>query len=258
MTLTAASSTATTFDLGLRPCALVSRVRARDPARPGVRVSAVLRPARGRLRLPRRSPGRSIEAGPTVDLALPQLLPVPRRRHPTTPNTEPGLTRLIRADRLAAALGMRSLWVKDDTGNPTHSFKDRVVAVALAAARELGFTGAAPARPPATWPTPSPPRPPRARLGLGRADPARRSSRRRSSPRPSTAARWSPSTATTTTSTGSPTELAAEHEDWAFVNVNVRPYYAEGSKTLGFEVAEQLGLAAARRRSSSRWRPARS
>ena len=37
------------------------------------------------------------------------------------------------------------------------------------------------------------------------------------------------------------TELAAEHEDWAFVNVNVRPYYAEGSKTLGYEVAEQLG-----------------
>ena len=36
-------------------------------------------------------------------------------------------------------------------------------------------------------------------------------------------------------------ELAGEHEDWAFVNVNVRPYYAEGSKTLGYEVAEQLG-----------------
>ena len=36
-------------------------------------------------------------------------------------------------------------------------------------------------------------------------------------------------------------ELAGEHEDWAFVNVNVRPYYAEGSKTLGFEIAEQLG-----------------
>ena len=52
------------------------------------------------------------------------------------------MTKLVRADQLAAELGMRTLWVKDDSGNPTHSFKDRVVAVALAAARELGFTGA--------------------------------------------------------------------------------------------------------------------
>ena len=69
-----------------------------------------------------------------------QLLPVPTDVAPH-PNTEPGLTRLIqrrpaRPRRWASA----ALWVKDDTGNPTHSFKDRVVAVALAAARELGFT----------------------------------------------------------------------------------------------------------------------
>ena len=79
-----------------------------------------------------------IEAGPKSIWRYRNLLPVPTdvTQHP---NTEPGLTRLIRADKLAAALGLRSLWVKDDTGNPTHSFKDRVVAVALAAARELGF-----------------------------------------------------------------------------------------------------------------------
>jgi threonine synthase len=179
-----------------------------------------------------------IEAGPRSIWRYRALLPVPSdvQRHP---NTEPGCTRLVRADRLAAALGVRTLWVKDDTGNPTHSFKDRVVAVALAAARQLGFTvlacpstgnlanavGAAAAR--AGWDSvvlvPS---------SLERAK-----------------------ILTTAVYDGSliavdgtyddvnrlATELAAEHEDWAFVNVNVRPYYAEGSKTLGFEVAEQLG-----------------
>src|SRR5919205_1184556 len=81
----------------------------------------------------------AIQAGPKSIWRYRQLLPVPSDVQ-SHPNTEPGLTRLIKADRLAAALGVRSLWVKDDTGNPTHSFKDRVVAVALAAARELGFT----------------------------------------------------------------------------------------------------------------------
>jgi threonine synthase len=56
------------------------------------------------------------------------------------PGMDPGLTRLVRAHHLGRELGIDKLWVKDDTGNPTHSFKDRVVAVALAAARELGFT----------------------------------------------------------------------------------------------------------------------
>ena len=97
---------------------------------------------------------------------------------------------------------MKNLWVKDDSGNPTHSFKDRVVAVALAAARELGFTVlacpstgnlanavAAAARP--------------GRHQDRRVHPRTTSSGRRSSPPRSTAARWSPSRATTTTSTGS-------------------------------------------------------
>ncbi|MGH3990742.1 MAG: threonine synthase, partial [Pseudonocardiaceae bacterium] len=79
-----------------------------------------------------------IESGPRSIWRYRGLLPVP---HDVDgyPNTQPGLTRMIRADRLASALGIDRLWVKDDTGNPTHSFKDRVVAVALAAARQLGF-----------------------------------------------------------------------------------------------------------------------
>ena len=52
---------------------------------------------------------------------------------------QPGFTKLVRADNLAAELGARAVWVKDDSGNPTHSFKDRVVAVALENARRLGF-----------------------------------------------------------------------------------------------------------------------
>jgi len=180
----------------------------------------------------------SIQAGPQSIWRYHQLLPVPPNTH-AHPNTEPGCTRLVRADRLAAALGVRSLWVKDDTGNPTHSFKDRVVAVALAAARELGFKVLA--------------CPSTGNLANAVAAAAAR-------------AGWDsivliPSSLeqakilTTAVYDGSlisvdgnyddvnrlATELAAEHEDWAFVNVNVRPYYAEGSKTLGFEVAEQLG-----------------
>ena len=54
-------------------------------------------------------------------------------------STDPGFTRLVDARNLAHDLGLRQLWVKDDSGNPTHSFKDRVVAVALSAARELGL-----------------------------------------------------------------------------------------------------------------------
>ena len=135
---------------------------------------------------------------------------------------------------------MRALWVKDERGNPTHSFKDRVVAVALAAAARDGLSRCWPARPPATWPTPWPRRP------RGRA------SARWCSSRPTSSRRRSSATAvyggTLVEVEGSyddvnrlASELADEREDWAFVNVNVRPYYAEGSKTIGYEIAEQLG-----------------
>jgi threonine synthase len=179
-----------------------------------------------------------IESGPLSIWRYRKLLPVPGNvdEHP---NTEPGLTRLIRADRLAKALGLRRVWVKDDTGNPTHSFKDRVVAVALAAARELGFRVLA--------------CPSTGNLANAVAAAAARAGWESVVLIPSSLERAK--VLTTAVYDGAlvavdgtyddvnrlATELAAEHEDWAFVNVNVRPYYAEGSKTLGYEVAEQLG-----------------
>jgi threonine synthase len=179
-----------------------------------------------------------IEAGPKSIWRYRNLLPVPSNVT-DYPNTEPGLTRLVRADRLAKALGVRRLWVKDDTGNPTHSFKDRVVGVALAAARELGFRVLA--------------CPSTGNLANATAAAAARAGWRSVVLIPSSLERAK--VLTTAVYDGDliavdgnyddvnriATELAAEHEDWAFVNVNVRPYYAEGSKTLGFEVAEQLG-----------------
>ncbi len=180
----------------------------------------------------------SIEAGPKSIWRYRQLLPVPSTVH-QHPNTEPGLTRLIKADRLGAELGIRNLWVKDDTGNPTHSFKDRVVAVALAAARELGFTVLC--------------CPSTGNLANAVAAAAARAGWDSVVLIPSSLEQAK--VLTTAVYGGTliavdgnyddvnrlATELAAEHEDWAFVNVNVRPYYAEGSKTLGYEVAEQLG-----------------
>ena len=83
----------------------------------------------------------AIEAGPPNIWRYASLLPVPPDVA-ASPSTEPGCTRLVRADQLARELGMSTLWVKDERGNPTHSFKDRVVAVALAAAGGAGLQGA--------------------------------------------------------------------------------------------------------------------
>lgn len=180
----------------------------------------------------------SIEAGPRSIWRYRHLLPVPSTVR-DFPNTEPGLTRLIEADRLAAELGVRKLWIKDDTGNPTHSFKDRVVAVALAAARELGFSVLC--------------CPSTGNLANAVAAAASRAGWDSVVLVPSSLEQAK--VLTTAVYGGTllaidgnyddvnrlATELAADHEDWAFVNVNVRPYYAEGSKTLGYEVAEQLG-----------------
>ncbi|HEY9416429.1 MAG TPA: threonine synthase [Pseudonocardia sp.] len=179
-----------------------------------------------------------IEAGPKSIWRYASLLPVPSdvTRHP---NTDPGLTRLVRADRLGAVLGIKNLWLKDDTGNPTHSFKDRVVAVALAAARELGFSVLA--------------CPSTGNLANAVAAAAARAGWRSVVlvPKSLEQAKILMTAVYDTTLIAVDgnyddvnrlaTELASEEEDWAFVNVNVRPYYAEGSKTLGYEVAEQLG-----------------
>ena len=180
----------------------------------------------------------SIEAGPRNIWRYRGLLPVPSNVQ-DTPNTEPGFTRLVRADHLAEALGMQRLWVKDDSGNPTHSFKDRVVAVALAAARELGFKVLA--------------CPSTGNLANAVAAAAARAGIRSAVFVPADLEQQKIITTavyggTFVTVRGNyddvnrlASEIAGEQEDWAFVNVNVRPYYAEGSKTLGYEIAEQLG-----------------
>jgi threonine synthase len=179
-----------------------------------------------------------IETGPHNIWRYRGLLPVPSYVA-ETPNTEPGLTRLVRADQLAESLGMQRLWVKDDSGNPTHSFKDRVVAVALAAARELGFKVLA--------------CPSTGNLANAVAAAAARAGIRSAVFVP---ANLEAQKIITTAVYGGlfvtvdgnyddvnrlASEIAGEQDDWAFVNVNVRPYYAEGSKTLGYEIAEQLG-----------------
>ncbi len=179
-----------------------------------------------------------IESGPQNIWRYASLLPVPPDVA-ARPNTEPGCTRLVKADHLAAALGMRSLWIKDERGNPTHSFKDRVVAVALASAIELGFRVLA--------------CPSTGNLANAVAAAAARAGIRSvvlipADLEPQKIIGTAIYGGTVVTVEGSyddvnrlASELADEHEDWAFVNVNVRPYYAEGSKTIGFEVAEQLG-----------------
>jgi threonine synthase len=179
-----------------------------------------------------------IESGPGNMWRYAPLLPVPFDIA-SRPSTEPGWTRLVRADSLARELGMRKLWIKDDRGNPTHSFKDRVVAVALAAATEMGFKVLA--------------CPSTGNLANAVAAAAARAGIRSVVLVPSDLEQQKIVTTsvyggTFVTVDGTyddvnrlASELAGEHEDWAFVNVNVRPYYAEGSKTLGFEIAEQLG-----------------
>jgi threonine synthase len=180
----------------------------------------------------------SIERGPLNMWRYASLLPVPPDVA-CRPNLEPGWTRLIRADQLAQVLGMRELWIKDERGNPTHSFKDRVVGVALAAALELGFKVLAC---PSTGNLANAVAAAAARAGIRSvvlipADLERQ--------KVIGSAVYGGSLVAVQGSYDDvnrlASELADERDDWAFVNVNVRPYYAEGSKTIGFEIAEQLG-----------------
>ena len=179
-----------------------------------------------------------IEAGPKNIWRYQALLPVPADIT-GSPNMEPGFTRLLKADNLARELGIRKLWVKDDSGNPTHSFKDRVVAIALSAARELGMT---------VFACPSTGNHAHAVAAAG----ARAGMKTvvfiphdLETPKVVTSAVYTDSLVAVKGNYDDvnrlASEIAGEEEGWAFVNVNVRPYYAEGSKTLGFEVAEQLG-----------------
>ena len=150
-----------------------------------------------------------------------------------------GYTPLVRADRLAAELGLGELWVKNDTVNPTGSFKDRVVSVALARARELGFKVAACA---STGNLANAVAAHAARAGMAHvvfipSD--------LESGKVVTTAVYGDHLIAVNGSYDDVNrlcaELASEHPTWAFVNVNLRTYYAEGSKTLAFETVEQLG-----------------
>ncbi|WP_250214828.1 threonine synthase [Acrocarpospora catenulata] len=181
-----------------------------------------------------------IESGPTNIWRYRSLLPVPADVA-AKPNLQPGWTKLIKADNLAGELGLRALHVKDDSGNPTHSFKDRVVAIAVEAARNFGFhtlscsstgnlagaVGAAAARAGLESCVFVPANLEAAKITMasvyggrlvgidGTYDEVNRFC----------------------------SELIGDTlgEKWGFVNVNLRPYYAEGSKTLAYEIAEQLG-----------------
>ena len=97
---------------------------------------APLEPVYDRDELARTATRERIAAGPSSLWRYAPLLPV---APPAEPRLAPGLTPLVRAPRLAEAVGVGELWLKLDTANPTHSFKDRVVAVACAKAQELGF-----------------------------------------------------------------------------------------------------------------------
>ncbi len=149
------------------------------------------------------------------------------------------MTPLVRAERLGAELGLQNLFVKDDTRNPTGSFKDRVVSVALTKARELGFKVAACA---STGNLANSVAAHAAQAGMDSVVLVPQDLE--ISKILMTAVfggRMLPVNGTYDDVNRLCAELASEHLDWAFVNVNVRPYYSEGSKTLAFEVAEQLG-----------------
>ncbi|MGI9557816.1 MAG: threonine synthase, partial [Solirubrobacterales bacterium] len=178
---------------------------------------------------------RRIQAGSQGIWRYADFLPFAER--PRDP-LEPGLTPLVKAERLAAQLGVGEIWIKNDAANPTHSFKDRVVAVALAKARELGFQTVACA----------------STGNLANAVAAHAAAAGLDSyvfvPNDLEEQKLLATAVYGTKLVGVRgtyddvnrlcTQLA-EERDWAFVNVNLRPYYSQGSKTLAFEVAEQLG-----------------
>lgn len=178
---------------------------------------------------------RKIQAGPAGIWRYADFLPLAER--PRDP-LQPGLTPLVRADRLAERLGLGEVWIKNDAANPTHSFKDRVVAVALAKARELGFETVACA----------------STGNLANAVAAHAAAAGLDSyvfvPADLETEKLLATGVYGTRLVGVRgnyddvnrlcTELAEIHP-WAFVNVNLRPYYAEGSKTIAYELVEQLG-----------------
>ncbi|MGA5132734.1 threonine synthase [Streptomyces olivoreticuli] len=184
---------------------------------------------------------RRIEAGPDNIWRYAPLLPVPADVA-DKPGLNPGFTKLVKANNLARELGVTGgLYVKDDSGNPTHSFKDRVVAIAVEAARAFGFTtlscsstgnlagavGAAAARAGFKSCVFIP-----HDLEAGKVV---------------MAAVYGGDLVGIEGTYDDVNRFCSEligdplGEGWGFVNVNLRPYYGEGSKTLAYEICEQLG-----------------
>ena len=176
-----------------------------------------------------------IASGPDTIWRYADLLPVDRA---AAVDLGAGFTPLVRADRLAAELGLDELWLKNDTANPTNSFKDRVTCVALAKALEFGFKTAACAS--------------TGNLANAVAAHAAHAGLRSFVFIPADLEQGK--IVTTAVYGGNVVAIDGNYDDvnrlcaelagtyeWAFVNVNVRPYYAEGSKTLAYETAEQLG-----------------
>jgi len=179
---------------------------------------------------------QAILARPQTMWRYRELLPV---AHEPTVGFQVGFTPLVRADRLAKALGIRELWIKNDTVNyPTLSFKDRVVSVALSRAKELGFNTVACAS--------------TGNLANSVAANAAAAGLKAYVFIP---ADLEPGKIVNSLIYGAQVVGIKGHYDevnrlcaeiagkygWAFVNVNMRPYYAEGSKSMGFEIVEQLG-----------------
>ena len=149
-----------------------------------------------------------------------------------------GFTPLTRADRLAKAVGLDTLWLKNDTTNPTWSFKDRVVSVAIARARQFGFQAMACA---STGNLANSVSAHAAHAGM---DAYVFIPHDLEAGKVVGSAIYAPTLVMVEGNYDDVNRLCTElagSRPWAFVNINVRPYYAEGSRTLAFEVAEQLG-----------------
>jgi threonine synthase len=194
-----------------------------------------LDPIYDRDELARLATREAIAGGPPSIWRYAPFLPV---APPVEPRLAPGLTPLVRAPRLAEALGLGELYLKLDTANPTHSFKDRVVAVAAAKAQELGLDTLACS----------------STGNLANAVAARAAAEGLAAA-VFCPADLEPEKLTATAVYGADVyAVAGSYDDcsrltielsfelpWAFVNVGLRSYYAEGSKTLAYEIAEQLG-----------------
>jgi threonine synthase len=178
---------------------------------------------------------QSIAAGPRTLWRYRQLLPIEGER---VIDTHAGFTPLVRADNLGKVLGLKNLWIKNDTVNPTFSFKDRPVSIASTRALELGFDTLACA---STGNLAGSVAAHAAKAGMqarifipSDLEPAKVLG----------ALIYEPTIIAVEGNYDDVNRLSSEIADlypWAFVNINLRPYYSEGSKTLAFEVAEQLG-----------------